>query len=261
MRPALALFGIVLLILGGMVAVVTASTGSSLVGSSSTTSASTTSNGGPVTVSIPSNFQGYAGQPLTFSVAGSGGSPPYVYTYSFGDGVVQSGGSVMTHTYQSAGSFTLQVTATDSANSVGNGFATVNIAQAPNVGSGQAFVIFYVDQQGPYTNPNNYPIPGASIVVKNVATGATQTATTNTNGAAAFTVKAASYSVSISATGYATFTQIYTIVSSSNPQTFTVVLTPRHAVSQRAGSAPDLTWGSGTSTLSWSPPSWQLVLS
>src|SRR3989449_6015168 len=55
-----------------------------------------------------------AGQQVTFTASASGGTTPYSFSWSFGDGSTGSGRSV-THTYSSAGSFTVILIVKDSA--------------------------------------------------------------------------------------------------------------------------------------------------
>ncbi|MBO0888634.1 PKD domain-containing protein, partial [Candidatus Bathyarchaeota archaeon] len=63
----------------------------------------------------------FKGQPVTFSATASSGTAPYSFNWAFGDGSSGTGANV-THTYASAGSFTVILTTTD--NSVSHLTAT-----------------------------------------------------------------------------------------------------------------------------------------
>ncbi len=54
-----------------------------------------------------------AGQQVTFTASASGGTSPYSFTWSFGDGSTGTGSSV-THIYSSAGAYTVTLTVKDS---------------------------------------------------------------------------------------------------------------------------------------------------
>src|SRR5438132_1304828 len=53
-----------------------------------------------------------AGQPVTFTASASGGTSPFTFSWSFGDGLTGTG-SPITHTYSSAGSYTTALTIKD----------------------------------------------------------------------------------------------------------------------------------------------------
>src|SRR2546421_8068994 len=59
----------------------------------------------------PSSTQ--AGQPVMFTASASGGTSPFTFSLSFGDGSTGTG-SLVTHTYSSAGSYTTALTVKDS---------------------------------------------------------------------------------------------------------------------------------------------------
>jgi PKD repeat protein len=59
----------------------------------------------------PSSAQ--VGQPVTFTASAAGGTAPYSYMISFGDGATGTGSS-STHSYSTAGSYTVTLTITDS---------------------------------------------------------------------------------------------------------------------------------------------------
>lgn len=67
------------------------------------------------------------GGAVTFTGSASGGSPPYSYSWSFGDGSTAAGQSV-THTYSSQGSYTAGLTVTDSNTRTGTVSRTVAVS-------------------------------------------------------------------------------------------------------------------------------------
>jgi len=70
----------------------------------------------------PSSSQ--VGQTVSFTASATGGTSPYSYAISFGDGAIGTGRSP-THTYSAAGSYTVTLTATDSASPQGNSLASI----------------------------------------------------------------------------------------------------------------------------------------
>ncbi|MBO0888246.1 PKD domain-containing protein [Candidatus Bathyarchaeota archaeon] len=54
-------------------------------------------------------------QTITYTGNATGGTGPYTFSWSFGDGSTASSGSPITHVYRSAGTFTVQLNVTDSA--------------------------------------------------------------------------------------------------------------------------------------------------
>jgi PKD repeat protein len=62
--------------------------------------------------------------PVSFSATATGGTPPYVnFSWNFGDGSALGSGSLVTHAYASAGTFSVTVTVEDSAGKTGTSSA------------------------------------------------------------------------------------------------------------------------------------------
>lgn len=79
---------------------------------------------------------------ITFSASASGGTPPYTFSWTFGDGSPGSGASVV-HSYQSAGTFAVRLTTRDLANHL------VNVSKPVAVAPPIVVAFSYVP-----TNPN-----------------------------------------------------------------------------------------------------------
>ena len=82
----------------------------------------------PLTVQVSGPATGTVGQALSFTASAtpSSGATISSYAFSFSDGGTASGQNV-THTFNSAGTFTVTATATDSAGATGTGSTTVAI--------------------------------------------------------------------------------------------------------------------------------------
>jgi PKD repeat protein len=66
--------------------------------------------------------------PMKFSPTASGGVSPYIFLFSYGDGIQDAAG---THTYAAAGSYTVSVSAVDSKGQVGQGTCTATVGTTP----------------------------------------------------------------------------------------------------------------------------------
>ncbi len=66
------------------------------------------------------------GQVVTFTGTASGGTAPYTFFWTFGDGATSTGNPV-THTYTSSGSYTATLSVTDSKGATGAASTTVTI--------------------------------------------------------------------------------------------------------------------------------------
>src|SRR5207249_3844614 len=87
----------------------------------------------PLTASFrysPSSPQ--TGQTITFTASASGGTPAYVFNWSFGDGSVATGNPSL-HTYTSSGSYNVTVTVTDANGSVSYSSQAIRVAALPTV--------------------------------------------------------------------------------------------------------------------------------
>ena len=76
----------------------------------------------------PANPQ--VGQTVSFTGSASGGTSPYTYSWTFGDGGIGSGSSV-THSYQAAGSYNVVLGVTDAAGQTASSTQTVNVSNPP----------------------------------------------------------------------------------------------------------------------------------
>jgi len=75
--------------------------------------------------------------PLTVNFTGTatGGTPPYSYSWNFGDGTATSTAQNPSHTYNSAGTFTATLTASDSSSPVKTATSTVSVTASPIAGT------------------------------------------------------------------------------------------------------------------------------
>ena len=70
---------------------------------------------------------------VCFNPSATGGVPPYIYSWSFGDGTPVSGDQKPCHNFLSAGDFTVILTATDSLGNVGSANAVIQSVAALNL--------------------------------------------------------------------------------------------------------------------------------
>src|SRR5947207_605303 len=99
-----------------------------------------------------------AGQAVSFTGSASGGVSPYSYSWSFGDGGTASG-SLVSHTFQSAGTYTVILTIKDSAGQIAKSSQTITVNARPSAS------ISY--------SPSN-PLPLLPVTFTGSATGGTQ---------------------------------------------------------------------------------------
>jgi hypothetical protein len=80
-----------------------------------------------ITVAI-ANVTGAVGVPVKFSPTATGGTSPYVFLFEYGDSQQDAAGQ---HTYKTANSYTVTVTAVDSKGQLGTGTCTAAIGTTP----------------------------------------------------------------------------------------------------------------------------------
>jgi PKD repeat protein len=85
-----------------------------------------------ITTFQASSYSLQVGQTVTFSASVSGGTAPYTYTLALGDGKTRSGNPV-TYTYSAAGSYTANLTVTDSASPQVSTWKTLTVNVQPLV--------------------------------------------------------------------------------------------------------------------------------
>jgi PKD repeat protein len=72
---------------------------------------------------------------VNFTGTGTGGTPPYSYSWNFGDGTPVVTSQNPSHTYQNAGTFTATLTVTDSASPANTATSTVSVTASPIAGT------------------------------------------------------------------------------------------------------------------------------
>jgi len=86
-----------------------------------------TASGLPTSGQVPLN--------VSFTGSASGGTPPYSYSWNFGDGSATSTAQNPSHTYNNAGSYTATLTVTDSSSPVQTASSSVPITATPIAGT------------------------------------------------------------------------------------------------------------------------------
>src|SRR5437773_3496463 len=174
-----------------------------------------------------------AGQSVSFAASASGGTPPYNYTWSYGDGSTGTGLQV-THTYHRDGTYQVALTVADSIGSTGTWVAPVVVGTASL-------------QDGFTYNPTS-PQPGDNINFTASARGGTPPYSYSWdfgNGASA-SGASATYSYSTARSYTVTLTVIDSSNRSNNTSQGLTVYSPAH---------PDFTLNTDQSTFNAQPGS------
>ena len=132
----------------------------------------------PLLVAFSSGSPVCLGTGITFSSQVSGGTPPYAFLWSFGDGTPSDSASELTHTYAVAGTFSVMLKLTDStgasASMAGNVIVySIPLASATNSGPYREGDIIMLSANGgvafAWSGPNGFSstsqnptIPGAT---------------------------------------------------------------------------------------------------
>ena len=174
-----------------------------------------------------------AGQSVSFAASASGGTPPYNYTWSYGDGSTGTGLQV-THTYHRDGTYQVALTVADSIGSTGTWVAPVVVGTAPL-------------QDGFTYNPTS-PQPGDNINFTASARGGTPPYSYSWDFGNGASASGASATYSYSTAG--SYTVTLTVIDSSNRSNNTsqglTVYSPAH---------PDFTLNTDQSTFNAQPGS------
>src|SRR5437867_4746747 len=178
-----------------------------------------------------------AGQPVSFTASASGGTPPYSYTWSYGDGSTGTGLQV-THTYDRDGTYQVTLTVADSTVSTGTWVAPVVVGTA--------------SLQDGFTYSPTSPQPGDNINFTPSARGGTPPYSYSWdfgNGASA-SGASATYSYASAGSYTVTLTVIDSMNRSHNTSQSLTIYSPAH---------PDFTLNTDQSTLNAQPGSEQLL--
>ncbi|TMI37484.1 PKD domain-containing protein [Candidatus Bathyarchaeota archaeon] len=178
-----------------------------------------------------------AGQPVSFTASASGGTPPYSYTWSYGDGS-NGTGLQSTHAYIRDGTYQVTLTVADSTVSTGTWVAPVVVGTA--------------SLQDGFTYSPTSPQPGDNINFTPSARGGTPPYSYSWdfgNGASA-SGASATYSYASAGSYTVTLTVIDSMNRSNNASQSLTIYSPGH---------PDFTLNTDQSTLNAQPGSEQLL--
>src|SRR5207249_1297472 len=146
-----------------------------------------------------------AGQLVTFTASSSGGTAPYAYTWSFGDGSSGTGASA-THTYNAAGTFNVVLTVNDS----GSPQQTTSSQQSITVSSPPPALA------ASFTYSPSSPQTGQSVSFTGSASGGTSPYSYSWNLGDGSTGTGSSVTHTYSSAG--TYTVILTVQDNGSPQ-------------------------------------------
>lgn len=90
-----------------------------------------TSPPAPLAADAGASRSGSEGSPVAFSGSASGGTPPYSYSWRFGDGSSAGGSLTPGHVYQDDGTYAVTLTVTDSRGQVGSSSTTATVSNVP----------------------------------------------------------------------------------------------------------------------------------
>jgi PKD repeat protein len=131
-----------------------------------------------LTVSIiPSPPSGNAPLSVNFTCNVTGGTPPYSYFWSFGDGATSSSANP-SHTYQSSGTYGVTLKVTDSQGNIQTATSSISAGQATSPPSAQnvSFSVTASDSEDPYLRYWTLLVDGQTISHTTQDSGATVTA-------------------------------------------------------------------------------------
>src|SRR5207237_3867840 len=95
----------------------------------------------PLPLSATSSYQPaapIAAGVVSFTGVATGGTPPYMYSWSFGDGGTQTG-LTASHTYSTAGTYSVTLTVTDSVSGSAKSTQTVTVVPVPALAGSVTF--------------------------------------------------------------------------------------------------------------------------
>jgi outer membrane protein assembly factor BamB len=155
---------------------------------------------------IASQTSGYVPLQVQFNGSASGGSPPYSYSWSFGDGSPISNQQNPSHSYSSIGTFTAVLTVTDSAGSFASSSVAITVSRpvsySVTVSAGGGGMVYYSYYGGSST------VLSSSSTSLSAGSGSSLNLTAYSNEGYSFEGWATSGSISISSASSSTATAV-----------------------------------------------------